>query len=114
MKKMRFEISVEQHEAWRVSQTDAVETQACGRCIDEPPMIPAENLAALAGISPREVYRQIEDGSLHVVETPARKVLVCLASFSGLNDVSENTNKRIFANEELMPGSDDLRSTIGD
>ncbi|HEY0427024.1 MAG TPA: hypothetical protein VGC76_04380 [Pyrinomonadaceae bacterium] len=82
MKKTRVEISFEQREIWRVSRADKAETQICPFCLNDAPMISAEDLAALAAASPREIYRQIERGTLHFVETADKQIFVCFASFS--------------------------------
>lgn len=97
MKKTRVEISFEQRETWQISQGNQTETRQCGRCFDPAPMIPAENLAALAEISAREIYKQIEEGELHFYENASQQVFVCLASFSNLNGGLEKKQKRILA-----------------
>lgn len=45
-------------------------------------MIGAEYMAKIMAASPREIYRKIDDGQLHFVETADLQVLVCLRSFS--------------------------------
>lgn len=85
MKKTRLEISFEQREIWRVSrftQTDADEEFLCPFCFEQAAMIYAEELAACFATSPREIYRRIESGTLHFVETKRKTILVCPASFS--------------------------------
>lgn len=83
MIKKRLEINFEQREVWRISHTgNQAEIIQCPVCRDVSQMIPAEKLALFAEISPRAIYRRIERGELHFVETSGRQVLVCLASFS--------------------------------
>ena len=54
----------------------------CAACGDEVRMVTIDQAASLAGISPREIYREIETGKLHFIETTDRSVLVC---FNSLN-----------------------------
>jgi hypothetical protein len=82
MIKKRLEINFEQREVWRISHSNKSETAHCPVCGDVSQMIAAEKLALLAEISPREIYRKIEQGELHFVETSMKQVLVCLASFT--------------------------------
>lgn len=72
----------EQHEIWRVRQANDPETIPCPFCADETPMIAAEKLAEALGESPRNIYKRIDEGSVHFVETETMHVLVCLTSFS--------------------------------
>lgn len=78
----RFELAFEQKETWRVSRGENVETQLCPICREASPMIGAEYLAKVMATSPREVYRKVDSGLLHFVETVEMQVLVCLRSFS--------------------------------
>lgn len=80
-------MSFVQRETWRISRGDAGDAVDCPFCSVVTPMIAAETLARLAGISPRDVYRRVEEGCLHFIETPKMELLVCLNSFS------ENTTK---------------------
>ena len=82
MKSSHFELVFEQHEIWRVKHASNVESMLCPYCAEETPMITAERLASALCESPRNIYRRIDDGSVHFVETTNMHVLVCLASFS--------------------------------
>ena len=95
MKKTRTEIFFEQRESWRISRFDKRETPICPFCFDDAPMLSAENLAIFAETSPREIYRQIERGFVHFVETANREIFVCFASFSKRS--LENNEKTILA-----------------
>lgn len=74
-------MSFEQRETWRVSRGDGVDAVECPFCPTSSPMIAAETLAKLSRTSPREIYRQVDGGGLHFVETPELELLVCLRSF---------------------------------
>jgi hypothetical protein len=82
MKTSRIEMSFEQRETWRVSHGEDVESRQCPYCIETSPMIAVENLAMAMCESPRHIYKQIDNGGLHFIETARMQVLVCLASFS--------------------------------
>lgn len=49
----------------------------CGECAAEVQMMPPETAAALAGTTTRSIYRQVEAGGLHFVETEGGAVLIC-------------------------------------
>jgi hypothetical protein len=85
MQTSRLELLFEQRETWRVSRGDRVAAAECPFCHMASPMIAAETLARSMRISPREIYKRIECGSLHFTETPEMEVLVCLSSFSETN-----------------------------
>jgi hypothetical protein len=50
-------------------------------------MITPEDAATIAGTCIRTVYRLIEAGTIHYVETPAGTVLVCVVSLLSLHDI---------------------------
>ena len=49
----------------------------CGQCAAEVQMMPPETAAALAGTTPRLIYRRVENGELHFLETREGELLVC-------------------------------------
>jgi len=55
----------------------------CIECGDEVRMATIDQASAMVGVSSREIYREIESGNLHFMETPKGSVLVC---FNSLND----------------------------
>lgn len=52
----------------------------CERCGRQVRMVTPEQAAALAGTRPRAIYRRVESGDLHFVETGAGALLICSAS----------------------------------
>jgi len=54
----------------------------CERCAAETLMVLPDEAAKLRGISPRAIYRQIEDGDLHFTETENDALLICSNSLS--------------------------------
>jgi hypothetical protein len=81
MSKKRLEISFESREQWRIFSPDSAENVQCPFCEEDSPMLSVENLAVLTETSQLEIYREIERGSLHFVETKKSQLFVCLRSF---------------------------------
>jgi hypothetical protein len=50
----------------------------CADCAEQ--MLPAQTSADFFGISSREIYRFIESGKIHFVETEANEIYVCPVS----------------------------------
>ena len=78
-KKRRITITRETHELLVVRDGTAPRGW-CEACAAESVMLPAEEAGVLLGIGARAVYRRVEDGRLHFVETPCGRVQVCLRS----------------------------------
>ena len=57
----------------------------CVACGDEVRMVTINQAATLARLSSREIYREVEAGMLHFIETTEGSVLVCFNSLNGLN-----------------------------
>ena len=55
----------------------------CAACGGEVRMITIDQAASVARASSRDIYREIEAGKLHFIETAELSVLVC---FNSLND----------------------------
>lgn len=49
----------------------------CSACGDEVRMVTVDQAATLARLSSREIYRELEAGKLHFVETAEASVLIC-------------------------------------
>lgn len=82
-KKRRVEITVEQRSLVLrrpVKGASAVKETVmfCPHCAS--PTISPEQAAALTGVSTRAVYRQVEQGQLHFVETETGRLMLCLNS----------------------------------
>ncbi|MGH9832162.1 MAG: hypothetical protein ACREBD_02790 [Blastocatellia bacterium] len=59
-------------------------------------MILAEKAAAVCQCSRRRIYRWIEDGDLHYIETPDGEVMVCGRSLSRKMDELDCTTNRLY------------------
>ena len=55
----------------------------CPECNAEVWMASVEHAAVLSGVSARTVYRRVEAGKIHFIETPAGALRVCLHSLLG-------------------------------
>ena len=60
----------------------------CSACGDEVRMVTIDQAAAIARLSSREIYREIEAGQLHFVETTDASILVCYNSLKRLKSAS--------------------------
>ena len=78
--KRRTVITIESHQLTVVRSRRAIEMW-CKECGKELPMLTPEAAAALVGIPPRAIYRSIESGELHFIDTGGGAVLICSGSF---------------------------------
>ena len=49
----------------------------CEQCAAESQMLTPENAATLLGVAPREIYRRVENGALHFLESANGALLIC-------------------------------------
>lgn len=73
------EIKVETEELYLLRQSPKGLRTWCAACGREVWMVTPERAAKLAGVSPRTIYRWIENGKVHFTEA-GRVLLVCLGS----------------------------------
>lgn len=59
----------------------------CGECAGQ--MLTTRTTARLLEISEREIYRLLEAGKIHFIETGQREIYVCLASVRQIFDLAE-------------------------
>jgi hypothetical protein len=52
----------------------------CEQCGARAKMVDPQEAAAIAGLSARTIFRQVESGQLHFTETAAGALLICLKS----------------------------------
>ncbi len=79
-KKRRSETIIEMHEVLMIRRTAGRSLSWCAECAAEVGMLTPEEAAAIAGVSARSIYRRIEAGQLHFVETPDGRLLLCFRS----------------------------------
>jgi hypothetical protein len=76
--KRRIEIVTVREQTYRFSPTSAQEW--CGICGSTAPMLTPILAATLSHLSLRTLFRWIESGDIHFVETPDGDIFLCLAS----------------------------------
>lgn len=87
----RMEITIEQHEVTIVRSGQhrllPAEPQRawCPFCEQEVVVLTAETAAQVQGVTHREIYRRIENGTLHFNETAEGVVQICLKSLRALH-----------------------------
>ncbi len=82
--KKRLEIVWETHEITTISfNQNRCATAFCQSCRSDAPHLSVAAAAALLQTTAREIYRQIESGELHFIETPENEILVCGRLLSG-------------------------------
>lgn len=57
----------------------------CSACGDEVRMVTIDAAATLSRLSSREIYREVEAGMLHFIETAEGSILVCFNSLNRAN-----------------------------
>lgn len=73
----KTEISIQQTKRRVVTLPETEEIIACPECEGDEVMIAAESAASIFGFSRREVYRMVEAGKVHFLETEAGILFVC-------------------------------------
>jgi hypothetical protein len=70
-------ITSETHQLTIIHQQTKWVQAWCDGCQALSDMTPPDQAAALLGITIREVYRRVENGTLHFMETEAGTLLIC-------------------------------------
>ena len=84
-KKRRTELIVETHQLFVVRKAGDAVGAWCKECAAQVRMIMPEQAAGLACVSQRTIYRWVEAGKIHFIETPEGGLLVCLQSLGGVS-----------------------------
>ena len=79
-KRKRTEIRFEVEQTLVVRQRRAPIVVWCEWCREQVTMIRPEDATATAGLTPRAIYRLVEAGRLHFIETADGSLLICLNS----------------------------------
>ncbi len=80
----RMKITVERERLLLVSRHQEVESW-CEECGDRVRMLRPEEAAAVAAVSDRTIFRQIESHRLHFTETSHGATLICMNSLLKTN-----------------------------
>ena len=87
----RIETVVETHEVWVIRRRRGRTTAFCAECPDQPEMLTAGEAAPLCGHSLRAIFRLIEAGLVHFLESPEGELFVCPTSFQPQQAVTMST-----------------------
>jgi len=79
-KKRTTKITVETERLLVVRQHGHQVNGWCAECHTQTQMLIPEEAAAIAAVTPRTIYRWVEDGKLHFTELPDGRLLICLDS----------------------------------
>jgi excisionase family DNA binding protein len=83
MMKKRTETIIETHQVQIVRRRKRAARAWCEACAAAVRMVTSEEAATLAGVTQRTIYRRVEAGELHFVETPEGALLICSNSITG-------------------------------
>ncbi|HEX4950714.1 MAG TPA: hypothetical protein VFZ34_28885 [Blastocatellia bacterium] len=76
----RIEIVAVREQTYRGSEAATMCVTVCGTCEASSAMVPPDLAASLSGLHLRTLFRWIESGDVHFVETPEGNVFLCLNS----------------------------------
>lgn len=82
-KKKRTHITVKSDQVLVIRRPGRSLTAWCTECCSLVNMIAPEEAMAVAGVSSREIYRWVEAGRVHFLETSEGFLLICLDSLPG-------------------------------
>jgi len=82
MKNKKTEILIETHERTLIRWLEKEVRSFCRGCLTEGFFILPERAAIETGTSVREIFRMVESGAVHFIETDNRLTLICRASLS--------------------------------
>jgi RNA polymerase sigma factor (sigma-70 family) len=80
--KSKTEITIETDRMFIIRRRSTLIQTWCAACFEVVKMAALEDAANLAGMRSREVYRAVEAGKLHFLETVEGRLLVCLNSLA--------------------------------
>ncbi len=75
----RTETIIETHEVWVVKRPGRTRW-LCGQCIGQAEMFTPSEAAMIRSVSQLTIYRWVESGHTHFLETPDGGLFVCLSS----------------------------------
>lgn len=82
-RRRRTEVTIRTHQVTTVRPLRQPFFAWCQACAAGVPMVAPEGAAEIARASTREVYRRVESGELHFVETAAGDLFICCPSLVG-------------------------------
>jgi hypothetical protein len=70
--------NVEGPQIFVINRPGISEQKSCPTCTESSGMITADEAAAIRGVSTRVIYRCLEGGAIHFVETAKGQLFICL------------------------------------
>ena len=69
---------VERPQVFIINRPGVSEQRNCSKCTESSGMITPDEGAALSGVSTRVIYRRLEDGEIHFIETARGELFICV------------------------------------
>ena len=66
------------------------EDSLCPSCSSQVRMVTVDQAASMSGVNSREIYRRIEAGKLHFIETSEGSLLLCFNSMNQTNQTKKD------------------------
>jgi hypothetical protein len=89
-KTRRTKITVETERLLVISRTRGAVESWCESCGAAARLVGLDEASALSGHDQRQLVHQVEDGSLHFIESPRGRLLICLNSLLGESRSNES------------------------
>jgi hypothetical protein len=80
----RMRITIQTERLLVMSSSESL-SSLCAACGEEARMVTIDQAARLARVNSREIYREVEAGMLHFMETTEGSLLICFNSLNGSN-----------------------------
>ena len=75
--KRRIEINIDRQRLFVLKRRDAVAAEWCRECGRKVQMLTPDQAATIANVSSRTIYRRVEAGEMHYLETAEGFLLIC-------------------------------------
>jgi len=76
------EITIERRRSFAARRTTKRKLSYCPICAREREFVTPEEAAARASVTPRTIYRWLEDGRFHFIEQPGSELFICSESLA--------------------------------
>jgi hypothetical protein len=81
-KKKTTIVTIEAHERMTIRRGARRVTAWCDQCGADVPMVPPNEAAEMAGTDARAIFRRVEAGEVHFMETGAGALWICAQSLA--------------------------------
>jgi hypothetical protein len=76
----RTRTTIEKHEVVLIRSSRKLKRVFCPECAEPVALVTPDEAVRISGISSRAIYRLIEEGRIHLAETPDGVALICPAT----------------------------------